>query len=111
VQVVVARPCNESELSRLELLFPTVRFVAAPADVPAAQLRVAGMRAASGDVVKLLDDGSPVPPGWLAQLGHAARASGANGETPAAARRTPAASAGPGALAAEPAQRPVDVVM
>jgi GT2 family glycosyltransferase len=67
-ELVVARRAAAGQLDELAIAYPTVRFVAAPSDATTADLRVAGMAEAEGDIVALTEDHRIVAPGWLTQL-------------------------------------------
>jgi len=55
-EVIVVAPSSIGERRRLELLFPYVKVIDAPARLCHKQLREIGASAANGDIVVLLDD-------------------------------------------------------
>jgi hypothetical protein len=75
VELVVARACPVTEFRALQQAWPTVLWMPAPDSATPAQLRAAGMSAAEGDVVGLLDDTTPADEDWVAELHLAPRRS------------------------------------
>lgn len=55
-EIVVVRVCSSRQVAVLREAHPGVRFVAMATDTPHDELRRAGMRAATGDVVMMFDD-------------------------------------------------------
>lgn len=72
VEVVVARNCPIDEYRALEKAWPSVLFMPAQDNATARQLRVAGISAADGDIVSLIEDRMPADEEWLADLPPAA---------------------------------------
>jgi hypothetical protein len=68
IEVVVARACTNTEYRSLEVAYPTVLFMPGPDDATVRQLRAAGISAADGDIVSLVEDTGPVDEAWLADL-------------------------------------------
>ena len=68
IEVVVARCFTPAEYREIESAYPKVLFMPGPDGATDAQLRVAGLSAAEGDIVKLVGDGGPVNGIWLADL-------------------------------------------
>jgi hypothetical protein len=56
VELVVARSMDTMESNAFATSHPRVRFVPCPAGASLSSLRAAGMRAASGDIVILVED-------------------------------------------------------
>jgi len=67
-EVVVAHAGNGGELSRLHSRFTSVRWIECREGTPRADLRVAGMADAEGDIVVIFDDDHPFEPGGLDHL-------------------------------------------
>lgn len=67
-ELIVVRPATGSEIHLLSALYPTARFVLAPADARASELRSAGMAEANGDIVVFTDDGTVKEKHWVAQI-------------------------------------------
>ncbi len=65
VELVVCRACEPSEFRALAEAYPSVLWMPAPDGLDERGLRAIGFTAADGDIVSLLDDGRPVPAGWL----------------------------------------------
>lgn len=76
VELVVARACPVPEFRALQQAWPTALWMPAPDNATLAQLRTAGMSAAEGDVVGIIDDGMPVDAGWVAELHESPRRQG-----------------------------------
>ncbi len=67
-ELLVARAGTPAEASALGKTYPSVRFVAAPADASIPQLRAIGMAQASGDVVALTEDHCIADENWVETL-------------------------------------------
>jgi GT2 family glycosyltransferase len=67
-ELVVARAGVSSEVSALGKTYPSVRFIAAPADATIPQLRAIGMGQASGDIVALTEDHCIADENWVEAL-------------------------------------------
>lgn len=67
-ELIVVRAAAHAEVQTLARLHPTVRFVVAPADATASQLRVVGMGEANGDIVVFTEDCSIPDSLWLASV-------------------------------------------
>jgi hypothetical protein len=74
IEVVVARNCSPEEYRALEQRFPSVLFMPAQDNATLSQLRIAGVAAAEGDIVTLIDDHNDVTDAWLADLPPGAKA-------------------------------------
>jgi hypothetical protein len=68
VEVVVARSGTPTEYRDLERAYPSVLFMPGPDRATVRQLRAAGLSAAEGDIVCLIEDTGPVDAEWLADL-------------------------------------------
>lgn len=82
-EIVVARAAAATELEALRAARPGIRFVDVAAGASTEALRAAGLDAAGGDVVRILEDGRPPGPGWIEPLAAALRRGG--GESAAGA--------------------------
>jgi glycosyltransferase involved in cell wall biosynthesis len=67
-EVVVARAGDHDEMSALFESYPEVRVVAVTGSPTIADLRTAGMRECTGDVVALIDDRRVPGPRWLQEV-------------------------------------------
>lgn len=67
-EVVVARKGPTHELEGLRQGYPWVTLISGPWGSGAAELRAAGMAAASGDVVAIIEDDREVEPNFMRQL-------------------------------------------
>ncbi len=67
-EVVVARKGPTHELEGLRRGYPWVTLVAGPWGAGTAELRAAGMAAATGDVVAIIEDDREVEPNFMRQL-------------------------------------------
>ncbi|MEO8560561.1 MAG: glycosyltransferase [bacterium] len=67
-ELIVARASDRDETDDLMRNFPSVRFVAAQQDTPMIELRAAGMRESTGDVVIVMEDGCVPGSRWLEQV-------------------------------------------
>lgn len=72
-EIVVARAAAPAELEALRAAHPRVHFVGMAEGEPIGALRTAGLDAAGGDVVRILEDGCPPAPGWIDPLAAALR--------------------------------------
>ena len=68
IEVVVARSCPIDEYRELEATWPSVLFMPAQDNATVRQLRVAGLSAADGDIVTLVEDGMDQDALWLEDL-------------------------------------------
>lgn len=68
IEVVVARSCDMNEYRELERAWPKVLFMPGPVNATLRQLRAAGLSAADGDIVSLIDDRRVVTEAWLTEL-------------------------------------------
>ena len=68
IEVVVARACPVDEFRALSAAWPKVLFMPAPDRAGVPELRVAGLSAADGDIVRLIEDARDVDDEWLAAL-------------------------------------------
>ena len=59
-ELIVARADSALHIGILSRVYPQARFVSAPQECPQSELRTYGMRAATGDIVLLLDDSSVI---------------------------------------------------
>jgi hypothetical protein len=59
-ELIVARADSALHLGMLGRTYPLARFVPAPAECTIGDLRMYGMRAATGDIVLLFDDGTMI---------------------------------------------------
>jgi glycosyltransferase involved in cell wall biosynthesis len=67
-ELLVARAGTTGDVAALAKSYPSVRFIAAPADAPIPQLRAIGMSQASGDVVALTEDHCIADDKWVESL-------------------------------------------
>lgn len=72
IEIVVARNCPIDEYHALEKAWPSVLFMPAQDDATIRQLRVAGLSAAEGDIVTIVEDTWTLDDEWLADLPAAA---------------------------------------
>jgi hypothetical protein len=63
--VVEAGAAGDEDLA---VRLPHARFVTCPGEPSRAELRAAGMRLATGDIIALVDDGHQVDSDWIADL-------------------------------------------
>jgi hypothetical protein len=67
-ELIVTLRADAAEVNALAARHPQARFLTCPPGASVAELRAAGMRAAGGDIVALVEDGN-VPAGdWLGGL-------------------------------------------
>ena len=71
-ELLVARAGASSEVSALGKTYPSVRFIAAPAEATIPQLRAIGMGQAAGDIVALTEDHCIADENWVEALTHSA---------------------------------------
>jgi hypothetical protein len=76
VELVVARACPVPEFRSLQQAWPTALWMPAPDNATVAQLRAAGMSAAEGDVVGIMDDSMTAGENWVAELHESPRRQG-----------------------------------
>lgn len=67
-KVIVARAADAAEIGALQAAYPQVRFVGAPATSTIPELRAAGMQAADGDIVALMEDHCIASRDWVSQM-------------------------------------------
>jgi GT2 family glycosyltransferase len=72
-ELLVARAGSSADVAALGKSYPSVRFVAAPADASIPQLRALGMGQAAGDVVALTEDHCIADENWVEALLQSAR--------------------------------------
>jgi hypothetical protein len=72
IEIVVARACPPEEYRDLAAAWPSVLFMPAQDNATVRQLRVAGLSAAEGDIVTLIEDTTLPDEAWLADLPPAA---------------------------------------
>jgi hypothetical protein len=68
IEVVVARACPVDEFRALSAAWPKVLFMPAPDGAGVPELRMAGLSAADGDIVRLIEDAQVVGDEWIAAL-------------------------------------------
>lgn len=68
IEVVVARACGVEEFQGLQEAWPAVLWMPAADGATGTTLRVAGLSAADGDIVALVDDRDPLDEPWVAEL-------------------------------------------
>jgi len=91
-EIVVARAGDDDELTTLQTVYPAVRFVSLPEEASRADLLAAGMADADGDIVRLIDDDSPLTGALIAEI--QAGAAMLEDDTDGAPSATPPTSAG-----------------
>src|SRR4051795_4826162 len=64
-ELIVARDGDDEELEVLTSAYSELRLLTVRGDPSVPELRAAGMREATGDIVVLADDDSPLPDHWL----------------------------------------------
>ncbi|HEV7993315.1 MAG TPA: glycosyltransferase [Gemmatimonadaceae bacterium] len=67
-ELIVARSTAHDDLEALTSAYPSVRFVDVPGALSIPDLRAAGMRECTGDVVIVMDDGCLPGPRWLEEV-------------------------------------------
>lgn len=67
-EVIVVRAAGASEVASLGRAYPAARFIQAPHDATARQLRGIGMAEATGDIVALANESSGMDAAWMCML-------------------------------------------
>lgn len=75
-EVVVARAAVGPEIDTLTKMYPSVAFVEGPVAASIAELRVLGIRAATGDIVVFAEDSGIPDAEWFDTFAHRAKGEG-----------------------------------